>query len=381
MDSFCYPCGKHTVQPGTCRRLTELRAQLKPICQTLVVCNRYRCGHVESVPCHLETSAAGACPGHHIRPNLTSPARVSAGVEYCDAAPDVPPCDHPVLFEHTCGHTVSDVPCGQAFSWAADEPQCREAVDMESPLCGHSLRPSCNVAAKIRAWLPWGDDPPERELVTEEFEGRGGDDRAIVCPVFRHDAAHPAPDPKGVPLDALMCGSACVIVPACGHQRKVPCARAFAEIRDGACKELIDIMCDSCGSNSVFVCSVLTDRQARGVPPRCTNLVAKLCTGCGVNRTKVECDKMDVRCNKEATATLQCGHRAVWLCGQEDDPRQPGAPPCIACVLPKWWVGALPNLFFVNCEFMTVVDKMMTHFERLLHTTAKGAQAQPSKLT
>jgi hypothetical protein len=64
---FEYPCGRHTIFPATCARLTELRAAGKELlCPEMVTCKRYRCGHEVDVKCHIESSVRMARPGDRL---------------------------------------------------------------------------------------------------------------------------------------------------------------------------------------------------------------------------------------------------------------------------------------------------------------------------
>lgn len=135
LESFAFPCGRHTVQPGTCRRLRELRAAESPLCPEPVTCRRFRCGHEVTVPCHQAAAVAAVRPGCR---SLGSGGGcftvVKAGVGYADEAPGVEACQVTVTFQHSCGHLLEGVACFQAFCWAAEEPACLQEV-IRCPQC------------------------------------------------------------------------------------------------------------------------------------------------------------------------------------------------------------------------------------------------------
>jgi len=345
-DAFTFSCGRHSVRPGTCAALTRLRATPNPVCPEIVTCRRFRCGHAADVSCALEAVATEARAGTRLRPGTaaSSTAVVEADVDYCDEAPGLPPCVERVTFRHECGHEVEGVPCGTAFLWADDAPPpCDALVEVGSPWCGHVLTLPCWQAVAVAGWEPWGADGGDlstaADTVTVGFDGRsgGGAGSALVCRVFRH-GVRPAEEalPKGLPPTVLRCGQTSVVERACGHCAQVPCERALDVLNKEPCGEMISEACPTCGALSTATCAEWLAQRETGLPRQCTNKVAKNCTICGVNRVRVECHKQAVRCEKEASAELPCGHTVSWVCGEEEDPRGEGAPPCIGCILPRW---------------------------------------------
>ncbi|KAK3285890.1 hypothetical protein CYMTET_6522 [Cymbomonas tetramitiformis] len=369
-EGFAWPCGRHTARPGTCADLCELRARPDPRCPELVTCQRFRCGHQVTVPCHLEARVTAAAPVVGARGTSSGDQGVVvvAGREYCDEAHGVASCDEAVTFIHApCAHALPDVPCHLAFKWAAGDveaPPCTEAVPLRSPLCSHPLRVPCHVAQILQGWTPWAAraatpttanrsalppaDTPCWEEVTDGFDEHG---EPLVCPIVRHEDARPAPRPEGLPTDALSCGRQCVIHRACGHVARVPCVEAYSALDDpDSCAEAVARECAACHDVTTRPCHERRAEAASGIPSRCLRRVPKPCAGCGVNTVTVECYRTDPRCRTLVTAELSCGHFASWTCGEQADPRRrddrhstasAGAkgtrvPPCLACVLPRW---------------------------------------------
>lgn len=106
-DVFTYSCGVHTVQPGTCHRLSALRAQSDAKCVAPVECPRYRCQHIEIAPCHLQPQIQTFVPSQR----LASGTPVVGGEEYGHDTNAAGTCKQPVAFRATCGHERRDIPC------------------------------------------------------------------------------------------------------------------------------------------------------------------------------------------------------------------------------------------------------------------------------
>lgn len=123
-------------------------------------------------------------PGQRVRAESgadgeASVAVVVEGGGYCDApsAKSAPKCLHKVAYQYSaCRHLRQNVPCDQAFIWAACEknkgnadgvdyseagdraPPCSHPVEVQSPLCKHVLKVgvlqpwSCY---SVESWLGW----------------------------------------------------------------------------------------------------------------------------------------------------------------------------------------------------------------------------------
>ena len=237
-ERFTYPCGEHSVQGELCARLTQLKAEADPECPFPVTCPRHRCGHQVTVSCHLRGAVTAGSAGEHLLPmpgpgaldagegggEAGGQAVVAAGVAYCSPCGVGGECVELVRFQSPCGHTRSHIPCARAFEWASGEvplPRCEAAVELPSPLCGHTLRVPCWTCDELRAWAPWGDvGAPERATITV----LDAQDQMWPQEVVREGDAMPRPRPLAVPLECLVCASVGAhYARACGHGQQQRC--------------------------------------------------------------------------------------------------------------------------------------------------------------
>ena len=206
-EIFSYPCGDHTERGLTCEKLQHLRTVVDPMCPHIVTSSRYLCGHSVRAACYLKSNITMSLPGEHLVP-LTERMNqqvVVADTLYCSSATGVDPCLQQVTYCLPCGHNVPDVPCCDAFLWAANTcPNlCRDLVPLISPLCGHTIEVACSKVALVRQWRPWQPEIAETEYGLEDaylpqFETvancneRG---QTITHIVVKHDDVQP---PKAV---------------------------------------------------------------------------------------------------------------------------------------------------------------------------------------
>jgi hypothetical protein len=160
---FMYPCGEHFLTPSKCFELTKLLELTNPQCQRQITCNRFRCGHSVSIPCHLKKSVVGFRPGQTLKrdPKNDHPAQllVESHIPYCSAESELTNCTQLVSYKYlACGHVRPNVACSTAFSWAADndlEAECEQSVSFKNPVCGHEATGRCFEIDLIKEWQPW----------------------------------------------------------------------------------------------------------------------------------------------------------------------------------------------------------------------------------
>lgn len=336
-DVFAYPCGKdgHNVRPGACDQLTQLRELVDPKCPITVDCIRARCTHRVSVACYLERNVTVSLPGVRLDPPVEQIV-VEADIDYCEAAEGVKPCPDPVVYRRLCGHEETDIPCHLAFSWAAcpdEAPPCQYMIEIDSPLCDHSLNIPCNQKEATLAFDPWKGMPPQR--ITQHFDGD-----AVTCPVVKQTGPTPSrPLPEISPY--LRCGHTTRLQRSCGHEEDIPCASVFEKLGSG-CRQLEVVVCDACQHEQNIPCFDLEG------PHPCPNLVEKLCSICDINMTIAECFKEQASCEREVRAELPCKHKVTWTCG-EDDPRvKLDTDPCLVCTKNQWQEALSMAKIFVD---------------------------------
>ena len=214
-EIFNYPCGEHTERGLTCETLQHLKTSLEPKCPHIVPSSRYLCGHSVRAACYLKSNITNSLPGEHL-PALTERMDqqvVVADTLYCSPARGVDPCMQQVTYCLPCGHNIPDVPCCDAFLWAADTcPNlCKDQVPLISPLCGHTVQVACSKADLVRQWRPWQPEIGATEYGLEEaflpqFETvatcneRG---QTVTHIVVEHDDVQPSK--AVIPVQELSC--------------------------------------------------------------------------------------------------------------------------------------------------------------------------------
>lgn len=325
-DVFVYPlCAYgHSVRPGICKKLKELRALDDPLCPIEVDCRRPRCHHVVKVACHLQDTVKkdviGDCA--RIKDEFTV---VDEGKEYRRKEASVKDCNGTVLLHRECGHEMSDVPCSTAFQWVAfpdDMPPCGAVVTIQSPLCGHNVDVLCSMAIKIESIEVWPSGRLDR--VTEST---GDLDDYVSIPIVTEEDGEPNWTSE---ISNLQCGLNARYMRKCGHVENIPCSGIFNAIKS-PCEHVLNITCEDC--NQVRRVKCVEGANHLSIP--CCNTVKKLCTICGVNFKKVECSQEKVLCENTVSIVQKCGHSVSWACGDQSDPRV-NEVPCVQCKLAVW---------------------------------------------
>lgn len=323
-DEFLYPFCRHghSVHPGTCGKLTQMRKLINPLCHVRVYAVRWRCGHATEVPCHLENNVTRKLPGGSVvGEEFSSVTVVEEGVDYCEAATDVPNCTETVSFQRSCGHEELDVPCARAFEWASgilDLPDCVQDVEVISPVCGHPVLVECHRSEELVSMDPWEGDPPPRITLSIDENGE------LTSPVMSSTRVMPDVFRD---LTTLKCGHTTRLIRACGHEDDIDCCSIFLS-KEAPCERIEVIPCTDCGYKQEVPCHLASS----GTLPHCTNRVEKLCNICGVNFTKGECYLERAICDSDVSITLPCGHPLVWECGEEDPRCKADSVLCLNCL-------------------------------------------------
>lgn len=325
-DVYVYPLctNGHSVRPGVCRKLRELRALDNPPCPVELDCTRPRCHHTVKIACHLEDAVLQEMVGDcaTVIDNITV---VDEGNEYRKSEVGVKDCTEPVLINRECGHQLLNIPCFNAFKWVAypdDMPPCHDMVTIPSPLCGHDVTIQCFKADEIKNTVVW-----ENGKLDHITESVGESDNIGSMPVVT--------DADGVPIwsseiSNLQCGRMARFVRKCAHVDDIPCSAIFNAVKS-PCQHVLNVTCNDCEQTRRVKCA---ETLNIGTIP-CRNTVRKICSVCGVNEKKVECCQEKVMCEGTVSITLECGHKVSWSCGEESDPRVTKAP-CIQCKLTLW---------------------------------------------
>jgi hypothetical protein len=334
---YAYPCAQHTVVPATCAELLQLRAAgARAQCPTIMPATLHRCKHVVHVPCFQSADASavvgvGACLS-------TADAVLRHDTHYCMPCEVAPQCVKEVSVHFPCGHQRR-APCHAAFDWVesefADAPRCTVEVQVDSPICGHSLTVMCWEATALRNWNPW----PAGALLRAESVLQPGPDGQLTNTLQLYEGnTKPATLPQGIKVERLRCQVPALYKRlACDHILATECSRAYYQTVQ-PCAEPVRPSCLQCEFVRTIPCSQHTAEKNSGKTQPCRNAVTRRCQVCQVNDVEVECFKTDVRCNRKVEAALSCGHEVPWLCGSDGDPRKRSRPEdyCVSCQLPRW---------------------------------------------
>ena len=339
-DMYTFSCGIHSICAGSCERLTRMRAE-SPRCTRLVSCVRFRCGHNVQVPCHQQEALTSYSPGARLTMESSSaeemPNRplVRASELYCSEPADVPQCLNLVTFERLCGHRTEGIACTLAFQWASTgAPNCEIMIEIESPLCGHTISVPCWLIPEVTEWKPWGDaGVPDNDIV-QSFDANG---ESVCVQIVNFNGPKPSARSPKIPKELLKCSGSANYVRECGHTCVMSCCDAYGEVKS-LCTEPVSIECpeDYCKMSRIVECHKYEADKRKGNKARCTNKVEKICMTCEVGKKQVECYQFVRECKQEVTVALRCGHETSWRCGVDEDPRHQQGYVCKACLLPLW---------------------------------------------
>ena len=330
---FVFSCGKHKKLPGTCHKLRKIQLD-NPACEEKVHCNLFRCNHPTIISCRLEPAVSAAQPGVKLEPAGV----VVAGEEYCMPCADAPQCDVGVTFRDVCGHERPGTPCDLAFRWAANPDQvareapCFTAVQLQSPLCGHTLELKCHEADTVRLLELWPGAALWRPSVTRSKDNGATLEMIVVdC-----DSSRPELEELSVAERRLLtCGAESVVQRPCGHEEIVPCIDALKALDTGRCSQPVSLLLP-CGHGATLPCHTASLVESDAITHWCSEQVVKKCGTCGINECTVDCSRLDVHCGREVVAALPCGHEVRWDCGDDVDPRSDRTKACAQCVLQQW---------------------------------------------
>ncbi|CAN8071016.1 unnamed protein product [Agarophyton chilense] len=320
-DVFVYPSCKrlHTVRPGVCSELQRLRALENPQCPIIVQCTRSRCAHDVDLPCHMENLATIRLPGSRID---ETDSVIRAGVDYCEAAVGVKPCNEPVTYRRLCGHEEVNIQCSRAFEWARDPhsaPPCHVWVEAVSPLCQHAVNIECGQSEAIDSLIPWDDSPPSR--INMVFDGH----KELTSPVVVEGRHEPK---RFFDIRLPACVFTTRLQRKCGHEEDVKCTDIFVAL-ESSCEQSELVTCEEYGHETSVPCHRIGNESN---PYVCQTLVEKKCSTCSINFTKVECFKKIANCARDVSGTLPCGHPVTWTCGEEDPLQGFKIESCLICV-------------------------------------------------
>ena len=231
-----YPCSEHEYRPGTCEKQKRFREGLLSgiiLCPVVVSAHRFRCNHPVDVRCAERSRVTAFVPGETINFLDREDYCVEVGRGYCEDTL-LPPCREYVPLRNECGHLIREVPCAEAFAFAAMDllpPPCTALLEDVSPLCGHVISPSCHVAAELRSWRPWGNaDIPVLEKISDFSDEE--------VHVVRYDMQRPAEAPPNMASEYFSCGGFVLYIRRCGHGIKLPCLQGlYHDI--GECTEAV----------------------------------------------------------------------------------------------------------------------------------------------
>ena len=356
MDKFTFSCGKHSIQPGVCHKISELRMQGEVLCPENVSCVRYRCGHTISAPCHMKEQIESSIPGNQLPTNTEK--IVIAGMDYCEELGLAGLCEQSVLFRGLCGHNICSVPCHKAFKWAEGSenyPPCKQEEIIESPLCNHVLHVPCSVKKIMHTWKPWTTNTPW-EPVLRSFDGED-----VLCPELNYDMVRPVPPPQELNCQLIRCNYKSIVNLACGHSLELACVDAFNALDAWDCKSLVTDTCVFCRNERQISCSEKQRQDRSGVRDICKKIVSKSCQVCQLTFVEIPCHRHNIQCNKRVSVELECGHEVSWKCGEDLDPRK-NPKSCKACLLRQ-----LDSIeFMLQSKESNINLKLMSLFQRVV---------------
>jgi hypothetical protein len=227
-DVLTYPCNSHRFSPANCEQLVKSQYQLANgslVCPEIINATRYRCGHKIAIACRDEIKVIAPSRGAQISfiPG-TLCEFVKFDAAYCDAEESISPCTQSdVEFHRSCGHIIRHLVCSKAFSYNNGDvqiPTCEDLVEISSPLCNHSISPSCEFVTAIQEWNPWeGMTPPILGEVCISFTSSS---QVILASFDR-----PQNLPRDVDVAQIDCETMVTYVRECQHSVIVPCVSAF----------------------------------------------------------------------------------------------------------------------------------------------------------
>jgi len=362
-NAFTYSCGIHETKPKKCCDLERLK-ETNPKCQTQITCSRYRCSHKVRIACFLKQSAEAFMSGCVLPAGQST---IHSDIDYCEPENDIPVCNELVNYKYKhCGHTISDIRCNEAFTWAANNElhrECTQAIEFKNPICGHPNKTLCFEANLMHSWNPWIGNEAAKPNLVEYVMNHDAQNKSIMAYSIDEKVFELKPPPKGVTKNSLICDVPYLLNRKCGHSFQTTCSAVYWQTYS-PCQQPITIECEKtdCKHHRSLACHVNETEKRTGKKSVCKNIVSRLCKKCTLNKVDTECSHIVIECNSLASITLQCNHEVTWNCGTDPDPREkPDS--CQQCIIIKW-NGVIKNEISVeqNQQLLTQIETKIDKF-------------------
>ena len=294
MYACTQPCTKVCDNGHPCPKLCY---ETCPPCNVKVKKMIPRCGHTQSVPCHLnptefdcQEQCSKKCNEGHLCPKFC--------YQNCGKCEKIVDKQHP-----KCGHLLSvhchidilhydcEYPCKKVCSTNPSSPHkceklcclpcgnCMTPVLKVLPQCGHEdlvachLNPRCHTCHK----------PCNRKL----------------------PCSHPCANKCGMPCTVFCSVTVKKTFPGCGHSITLPCGM---DINNKSCETSIEKLFPSCKHSIVVQCSISIDEVLC-----CKQVHRTLPCGHG---TFMQCsqDPVKIKCKSHITKIMECGHTFEGKC-------------------------------------------------------------------
>jgi hypothetical protein len=240
-------------------------------------------------------------------------------------------CAVPVVYVRSCAHILSEVPCGRAFSYAADPSlvsPCLELVSHVCLFCKSSLAVKCSLSEAYKDWRNFAD-----VFLGLEFESDGG---TSLRESVLANAAKPQISEELVTTLRTCQGTNVVLIRNCGHRTKISCRELIQVLfrfqKLPACKEKFEKPAP-CGHCVEDICSSLR-------LPLCKAPISEVFTfSCGEHTATIKrCDELrkvqhlDPPCKAIVTAKrFRCGHHTQVVCSSKQDLEKARFGKCFPC--------------------------------------------------
>ncbi|XP_065913466.1 NFX1-type zinc finger-containing protein 1-like [Dysidea avara] len=393
------PCAKSCENDHRCPNLCNERC---PSCTVKVEKEMPKCGHKQSVPCHLDprifqckAPCAKKCPQGHLCPKLCSdfcgkcttivqklhPKCGHLQSTYCHQDPRFCQCQHPC--EKLCSTNPTDPHKCKKFCY---QPcgYCLVPVLKTLPKCGHEDLVECYRNPLFHSCL----HPCEKKLSCgHPCTSKCGEQCTAYCKVEVlkkfSKCGHFKSLPCGEDINAVLCEvEVNKKFPGCEHFIVLPCSKP---INDVYCQEQVHrtLPCGhgtfmKCSKSPVnFKCKTHVKKTLRcghifegkccKADEHCTKLSNKTFPMCGHKVKLPCCEDLPPKCTEKCTTKLLCGHRCTGDCTECHQGRMhkpcsfnmfslpcghPSKDPCVSVTFPSC---------DYKCEYSCVHRKVCTH--------------------
>lgn len=216
-----------------------------------------------------------------------------------------PNCKLKVTKVRDCGHQL-ELEC---FQTSKPLRPCREPVNGEKPRCGHQISFPCHEYKQLQSSYdscgscePAYDTKRGRVIIDQTDSSYGPEENTLAG--FGH---------------LLSCTVPTLIRRSCSHMIEMPCAKAFAAVRQHAiadCNEIVEVLCALCFSSLLIPCSMKDKYESlrRNVLEFRGMLSESTLLGLKDQLKPILSLLLDFKCNKNIKIQRSCTHELELSC-------------------------------------------------------------------